>query len=355
MKIRSSQTLVFTQQEQDLVGFNYLTKSTFGCTPQTIEYLAMLGQWTELEEATGLMQDVDPEIMRENIDSLINATAITEEDSTLTTIENEYQKSWSWGVPAALFHFSLKDKPFLSNDEIELGQREKAAINPSPPLYTRNKKYKKIVQLDKKLNGSDLLQLMARRRTVREVDKTSISQEQLSDCLFSGMGITGYTHNCVGQLPLSMTPSGGARNPYEAYIYARHVEGLEPGFYHYSAIEHSLGRLPSDHLPKPSQLLAGQEWADEMPCIMFLAAMFDRTMWKYVDANAYRGVLIEAGHIGQNVMLAATKHKLTACPTGAFCHTPLHNCLNLSGANQTVIYALALGSPKKDETTKMYQ
>ena len=37
-----------------------------------------------------------------------------------------------------------------------------------------------------------------------------------------------------------MTPSGGARNPYEAYVYVRNVEQLAPGMYHYSAAENSL-------------------------------------------------------------------------------------------------------------------
>ena len=33
--------------------------------------------------------------------------------------------------------------------------------------------------------------------------------------------------------------------------------------------------------------------------------------------DAYRVVLIEAGHIGQNIMLAATREGLSACPTAA--------------------------------------
>src|SRR5690606_1817927 len=120
---------------------------------------------------------------------------------------------------------------------------------------------------------------------------------------------------------LSMTPSGGARNPYEAYVYARAVDGLQPGFYHYSAFDHSLARVAGDDLPKPSELFGGQDWTDEMPCVVILCAVFERTAWKYDDANAYRVVLIEAGHIGQNVMLAATFHGLSACPSAALTHS----------------------------------
>ena len=75
---------------------------------------------------------------------------------------------------------------------------------------------------------------------MRAAAEPTITLKQLSDCLFAGMGITGETTNGIATLPLGMTPSGGARNPYEAYIYAVNVEGLAPGFYHYSAADHDL-------------------------------------------------------------------------------------------------------------------
>jgi SagB-type dehydrogenase family enzyme len=202
------------------------------------------------------------------------------------------------------------------------------------------------VKLPPALDDNDLLQLMAQRRTVRTAGASDISLRHLSDCLFAGFGITGRTTNCVGVLPLGMTPSGGARNPYEAYVYARSVEGLDPGFYHYSGVEHTLARLGTNEMPLPSSLLNGQEWADEMPCVIILMAQLERTMWKYDDANAYRVVLIEAGHIGQNIMLAATKHGLSACPTAALGHSELTRCIAPTAKlTHTPVYALTLAKP----------
>ena len=193
--------------------------------------------------------------------------------------------------------------------------------------------------------GDDLIELMARRRTVRSAASPSIKLKQLSDCLFAGMGITGATRNVVGALPLGMTPSGGARNPYEAYVYARNVEGLAPGFYHYSAYDHDLALVATNRLPKPSELLGGQDWADEMPCVILLCASLERTMWKYDDPNAYRVVLIEAGHIGQNIMLAATSNGLSACPTAALNHATIRECVSLKRLTDAPIYALTLAVP----------
>jgi nitroreductase len=69
-------------------------------------------------------------------------------------------------------------------------------------------------------------------------------------------------------------------------------------------------------------------------------------MWKYEDANAYRVVLIEAGHIGQNMMLAATSHGLSACPTAALCHSAIKRLLGLDRFTDAPIYALTIAAPQ---------
>jgi SagB-type dehydrogenase family enzyme len=186
---------------------------------------------------------------------------------------------------------------------------------------------------------------MARRRSARETADAPIPLHAVSGILYSGMGITGSVKNAVATLPLSMTPSGGGRNPYEAYLIARKVDGLAPGIYHYSAKDHTLGRLAAELPEKLGDLVGVQDWADEMSCIIVLAAFFERTMWKYDDPNAYRVVLIEAGHIGQNMLLAATDAGLAACPTAALSHEPLFDILELpSRITCAPVYAIALGA-----------
>ena len=120
---------------------------------------------------------------------------------------------------------------------------------------------------------------------------------------------------------------------------------MRPGIYHYCAFDHTLGRLDTDEMPSPSELMGGQEWADEMPCVIVLCALLERTMWKYEDANAYRVVLIEAGHIGQNLMLAATRRGLSACPSAALNHSRISKAISSGNRfTHSPIYALTLGS-----------
>jgi hypothetical protein len=78
--------------------------------------------------------------------------------------------------------------------------------------------------------------------------------------MFANMAIKsnplkGIAREPTRKLPLKMTPSGGARNPYEAYVYALNVEGLPFGVYHYSAIDNTLGLLSSSPHCSATELL----------------------------------------------------------------------------------------------------
>ena len=142
-----------------------------------------------------------------------------------------------------------------------------------------------------------------------------------------------------------MTPSAGGRNPFEAYLVARDVEGLPPGVYHYSALESSLGLVAPAPLPAVHELVGGTRWQDGGAAVIVLVAQFQRTAWKYSHPNAYRNFFIEAGHIGQNIMIAATARGLTAGPTAAFHDAAVERLLGLDRITQAATYALVIGEP----------
>jgi SagB-type dehydrogenase family enzyme len=342
MRIRSSQSLIFTPQAGAVLGYNYLSKSVFECTSDLLPLLSSLCSWSDFDAVAASLPDFERDELAEILTQLIALHALIEENSPLAAQEEEMAHSWAWGLPTALMHFSVQDNAFLTLDEAEAMQREKASAEGTVALYSRNPQP---IALPDPLAGNALMNLMARRRTIRQSRAVPISLKALSDCLFSGLGITGETENCVGKLPLSMTPSGGARNPYEAYVFAPNVEGLESGIYHYAAIDHTLGRVANMDDVDLAALVGGQEWAADKPCMIVLVAELERTMWKYTDPNAYRVVMIEAGHIGQNIMLTATDQGLTACPTAALNHALVKGLLGRQALTATPVYALSLSVP----------
>ena len=345
--LRAARTLVFLREGDGLVGHNYLTGQTFACSADLIAFLEVVEQWSSFDEIRAAVPLFEPAELAEQLQSLIDVSALIARDSDAHTREEAHQQNWKWGVPAALFHQSVQDRPYVSIAEATELQKERLKDQDAPELLLRaGTQSEDVIQLERNLNREPLA-LMARRRTRREPDGSPLDLDQLSSCLFAGLGITGSTTNDAGvTLPLGMTPSGGARNPFEAYVFVQEIIGLATGIYHYSARDHALTRIKTNASPSLAALAGGQEWAEDMPCMVVLVGHLERPMWKYHDANAYRVVLIEAGHIGQNIMLAATHHGLSACPTAALDHRLIQESLQLEcSMTCTPVYALTLSRP----------
>jgi len=342
--LRISQALIICSQEEQLIGYNFLQQCGFECTDFVFTILDGVKAGMRLEQLQALLPEMDALDLKEGVETLLELGALVETDSPEDKIEQAKLGSWEWGLPSALFHYCDLNKEFLTVEEATEIQKAQLKNESAPELYTDNSRYDEIIPLSHKIEENALLSLISKRRTIRELERCPIPLEILSDCLYAGLGINGEVINDAGVvLPLSMTPSGGGRNPYEAYVYVRAIEGLKAGVYHYSAKEHSLGLIHSDLSILASELLKQQAWGDDMACVVFLCAHFERTMWKYKDNNAYRVVMIEAGHIGQNIMLAATQHGCTACPTAALAHDQIKTLFEIKEEMVSPVYALALG------------
>ncbi|TCD13505.1 SagB/ThcOx family dehydrogenase [Oricola cellulosilytica] len=346
MNYKVADTLAFTRESGAIFGCNFLRKTTFECDSSVLECLTRISGWRSADDIARIFDIEDGEDLENFVGSLTAAGILVRQDTVDAEADGAFAKSWEWGIPAALMHFCVQNNELMPVDEAEQIQLRKAKKKPQPSLVKTHGNSTKKIPLSIDLEACDLLSVMARRRTRRDVSLEPVPLQAVSDCLFSGFGVTGETENRAGKLPLTMTPSGGARNPFEAYLLAQNVAHLEAGIYHYSSSEHSL--LPvAGVVDTPADLVGGQPWVNDMACVIFLCAHFERTMWKYSDPNAYRVVMIEAGHIGQNIMLTATKHALTACPTAALCHAKVSALCGLDDPiMQTPVYALALGRPR---------
>jgi SagB-type dehydrogenase family enzyme len=346
MRIKAPKTIVTFPRDGSILVYNYLTKDSITCAAEDVYWLTTAANWTDIDDILKAHPQLEPHSLRAVLQSLIETGMFIVEGSQQAVLVDTYEKSWEIGPAAALFHFSVIDNEYASEGTSTEMQRSRAEVDPSPVLFRVNSETAIILPRDGNIKSKQLLDVMKNRRSNRVVKKTSISLFELSECLFSGLGITGFVKTENAVLPLKMTPSGGARNPYEAYVWARNVDGIESGIYHYSALEHSLEKVATESNFSPSDLLAGQSWTNDMSAVIFLVADLKRTTWKYSDPNAYRVILIEAGHIAQNIMLTCTNHALTACPTAALCHGEISKVLSLGSMTETPIYALTIGHPE---------
>jgi SagB-type dehydrogenase family enzyme len=349
LRLRRAQTLVISYSHNQAVLFNFMTRRETPCTGLEFDLLMRAGDWQSPQYFQTLYPGVDPTLIASRLEQLTKEGFLIVEGTPGAQFDAEYESFWRWGCIAGLYHFAMKDPPFLTPDVAFARLEQHAAVTPPVQLCTTNESFQTVHKLPPPDLDNGLLGTMHRRRSVRMYLPEPISIESLRDCLFAGVGITGFLDTQLPEanrmLPLKMTPSGGARNPYEAYVYAQKVEGLAGGVYHYSALENSLGLVTSQPPVTATHLLAGQYWADHAAAIILLVANFERTMWKYQDATAYRVVLIEAGHIGQNIALAAASHDLTSTPTAALNDTAAAALLGLNWVRQSLVLAILLGKP----------
>jgi SagB-type dehydrogenase family enzyme len=138
-------------------------------------------------------------------------------------------------------------------------------------------------------------------------------------------------------------PSGGALYPLEVYFLARSVRGLESAVYHYDPPRHVLCRIADAPAGGELELLTPfPELIVPAALVLLVTAVFWRSRFKY-GLRGYRFSLLEAGHLGQNALLAASSLGLSAVPLGGVYEGRVERLLGVNGVDESLVYALAFG------------
>jgi SagB-type dehydrogenase family enzyme len=157
-------------------------------------------------------------------------------------------------------------------------------------------------------------------------------------------GISGL--NQVPNVPTIFArpvPSAGGLYPLELYAATRDVDGVADGIYHYSILYHRLEQVrPGPVVQEIGTYLLGQYYLQNANLVLFLSAVFARTLKKY-GPRGYRYILLEAGHCAQNLCLLAAERGLATLCLGGFQDTKLNRLLGLDGTTEAVVYCLGVG------------
>ena len=183
--------------------------------------------------------------------------------------------------------------------------------------------------------------VLKKRRSVREFRSQPLSLGQLGYLLWASTGI-GRTEDGFA---FRTAPSAGALYPIETYVVAYAVRKLEPGLYHYAIQSHELEQLEIADLRRSVAVAAlGQEMCATAPAVFVWTAVIQRSKWKY-HQRAYRYIYFDAGHIAENLALAAVSLGLGTCQIGALFDDEVNNILNVDGTEETAIYMSVVGIP----------
>jgi SagB-type dehydrogenase family enzyme len=183
------------------------------------------------------------------------------------------------------------------------------------------------------------------RRSTRDYGGHELSRSDFDALLHTACGTTGSMSWSGREVRLRAYPSSGALYAVEIYPVVFRVEGLEPAAYHYRAIENvleivrpsiDLATLVDAALPMERTMMASAA------ALICLTGCFERHEQKYGEGG-YRMLVAEAGHISQNLVLAATALGLKCRPFGGVFDDLLNEELGLASADEQFLLAVIVG------------
>ncbi len=184
-------------------------------------------------------------------------------------------------------------------------------------------------------------QTLRQRKSIRDFQDRPISLGQLSYLLWASSGIQrledGYEFRTA--------PSAGALYPIETYLVANNVKALESGVYHYGVQARQLELLVQRDLRRQIAAAAlGQEMCAAAAAVFVWSAVFERCKWKY-GQRAYRYIYLDAGHIAENLALAAVSINLGTCEIGALFDDHVNAIVGIDGVEESTICMAVVGVP----------
>jgi len=193
---------------------------------------------------------------------------------------------------------------------------------------------------DKILKNKDIYQCITKRKSRRKFKNDSLKIDELSYLLYTTQGV----RDKKDKYHKKTVPSGGARQPFETYLAINNVEGLKKGLYRYLIFDHKL--LFIEALPglkeSVENAVLGQKFVSEASAIFFWAAIPYRMEWKYF-LKSHKVILLEAGHICQNLYLAAESINCGTCAIGAYDQKKVDDLFKLDGVEEFIVYIAPVG------------
>lgn len=187
--------------------------------------------------------------------------------------------------------------------------------------------------------GKTLEKSLTQRRSKRKLSTQLPSIKRLSRWLH-------FSHRFHPQHQGGSVPSAGSLQALELYLAIWENDWIPSGLYHYDRLGH--------HLSQISNSVNRHEWESFVPSLhhvsggsllWIIVGDAERVTQKYSD-RGYRFLLLEAGHLMQNLCLMSVSLGLTTVPLGGFFEAEIARQLLLPSGD-IVAYLGIAGIPIK--------
>ena len=191
------------------------------------------------------------------------------------------------------------------------------------------------------IGGMDLFTAITGRESRRHYLPDPLSLSELSFLLFCTQGVRHGPHHSVS---LRTVPSAGARHSFETYLLIRNVEAADPGLYRYLPLRHEIVFLGEvrDMERKISLACLGQQFTGSGAVTFVWATIPYRMEWRY-GPLAHRVILMDAGHVCQNLYLACEAIGAGTCGVAAYDQQEIDLLIGVDGEEEFTVYLAPVG------------
>lgn len=220
----------------------------------------------------------------------------------------------------------------------------------TPKSLHKEKETIELPSPNSQLNTLNLFDVISKRRSVRNFSKEPITLEELSTILFYSSGVTGEYSETKDKphMYLFAYPSAGRLMPLDSYVFINNVKDIASGIYYYDPIRHFLKVIKKDFQPNNfKELTLSYSLSEKAAFVIYILGTINLTGYKYGD-RGYRFMLLEAGHLAQNLYLVSTAIGAGAVASGGFLDGEIIDILDLDKADTFVLYEVIIGKPNTE-------
>ncbi|SCY39074.1 SagB/ThcOx family dehydrogenase [Alkaliphilus peptidifermentans] len=227
-------------------------------------------------------------------------------------------------------------------DDIETDQNKEIQQPPLEKSTEIDGEKIELPKIDASIIKKDFHKAIEERRSHRKYQNYEMDLDELGYLLWATQGVD--TIKGDNYATIRTVPSGGARHPFETYIFVNTVKGLKPGIYRYLALSHQLCLVKEDEgfKEKVTEITLGQKFAAKGSVIFIWSCIPYRSEWRY-NVAAHKTMLLDAGHLCQNLYLACEAIGLGTCAIAAYHQEAADLLLNIDGEEEFVVYMAPIG------------
>jgi SagB-type dehydrogenase family enzyme len=197
----------------------------------------------------------------------------------------------------------------------------------------------------------DIKECIEGRRSIRKYSDSPLSLIELAWLLWATQGVKPMNMVAPNErsyhmqrITLRTVPSAGARHPFETYLLINRVDGVKKGLYRYVASKHAIQEMATTAtiFEQVRQAAYNQSMVVKAAVTFIWAVVAYRMTYRYGE-RGYRYMHLDAGHVCQNLYLAAEPIDCGVCAIAAFHDDEMNKILKIDGTNQFTIYLATLG------------